>query len=297
MKTHPAHELPLALALAAVASCASTSSQHPPPLMGAASTWGERLTEPVTAPVTFESPVARTELRPIVARHWFPSSSIFGDGKLDVIALQARYAITDRLAIIAVKDGFFDLQPEGGGDTDGYADIAAGAKYTFAQDPDAGWLLTGGLVIEGTNGSSDVFQGNGDGMVRPFVSGGYDCGRWNLLGAVGYNHPLDSDAESTSLDWHLHASYEMHERFVPLVELNGILYTRDGDALPVDFEGVDVINLGANDVSGDHVISAAAGFRVPLTRNVLFGIAYESEIGSDEHLFDDRVTADLHVSF
>jgi hypothetical protein len=295
MQHTPFSRYAILIPLGLLSACTTAGADKP--LMGAASTWGARLTEPVSAPLTFESPVARTELRPVVVRHWFPNDSVFGGGSLDVLALQARYAINDRFAIIAVKDGYFDLQPEAGSDEQGFADIAAGVKYTFAQDADAGWLLTSGLVIEGTNGSGDVLQGNGDGVVRPFLSAGWDLSKWNTLANFGYNHPLDSDAESTSLDWHLHGSYELHEKFVPLAEINGIYYVKDGDALSVDFEGVDVINLGADDVSGNHIVTGALGFRVPLTRNLVFGLAYETALTSREDVFDERVTADLHVSF
>ena len=37
-----------------------------------------------------------------------------------------------------------------------------------------GRLVTPGLIFEASNGSRDVFQGNGDGLLRPFVSAGYD---------------------------------------------------------------------------------------------------------------------------
>ena len=59
--------------------------------------WKGRLTEPVTAPYWFESPMIHTSLRPVLIRHNFPSDSIFGAGELDVIALQARLAVTERL--------------------------------------------------------------------------------------------------------------------------------------------------------------------------------------------------------
>jgi hypothetical protein len=256
--------------------------------------WVGRLAEPVTMPYWFESPTIHTSLRPVYVHHRFPGDSILGKGSLDVYALQARIAINERLAIIATKDGYMDLDLDSGVQETGWADIAGGFKYALLDDSDTGRLVSVGLVGEFSQGSSRVIQGNGDGILRPFVASGFDMGAYDLLATVGYNHPLDSDAESTSLDWHFNLSFEATESVRPFVELNGISYLEDGKALGVSQEGVDVANLGSTDVSGNDVVTGALGLRWSLSENVQFGAAWEAPVfTSRSDLYDDRITLDV----
>ena len=142
-----------------------------------------------------------------------------------------------------------------------------------------------------------MFQGNGDGMFHPFVSAGLDLGEFNLVGSIGYNQPVDNGDESSSLDYHLHLSYEIAERFFPLIEVNGISYTSDGNLSTVNFEGTDLINLGSDDVDGNNVITGAIGGRVELMADVLFGTAYEFPLTSRRDLYGWRAYADLMFIF
>lgn len=280
----------LACALGAF-SCASVSSQS------GAKDWSQRLIEPLTQPTIFESPVIDSQLRPIVMLHTIPDdNAALPDADVRIYALQARFALSSRLALIATKDGYIQLEPSGGGDEDGFADIAGGLKYAFYEDSDAGVIVTGGAIYETTTGDEEVLQGNGDGVIRPFVSAGYDGGALNVLGLVGYNHPLDADAESTSFDYHVHVSYEVTPDFAPLIELNGITWTDSGNALGVNFEGGDLINLGASDADGS-LLSAAFGARYRLTEMLSLGAAYEAPLSSREDILNDRITFDLVWSF
>lgn len=281
-----------ALSLLVLAGCAlpRTSSE------GGPRPWRRRLIEPLTAPTIFESPVIDTQLRPMAMIQSLPSDSIFGGGSVNVYALQARLAVTDRLALIATKDGYVDLSPDAGADEDGMADIAAGLKYAVIDDPEAGLLVTPGAIFEFASGDEEVFQGNGDGLLRLFLSGGYDLDQLNVLAAAGYNMPLDGDAESTSFDWHGHVSWELLERLAPLIEIHGITWIDGGEALAADFEGGDLINLGATDPDGT-VITGAFGLRYAATDALSLGAGYEIPITSREDLFDDRITIDIVLGF
>lgn len=280
----------LACALGAF-SCASVSSQS------GAKDWSQRLIEPLTQPTIFESPVIDSQLRPIVMLHTIPDdNAALPDADVRIYALQARFALSSRLALIATKDGYIQLEPAAGGDEDGFADIAGGLKYAFYEDPDAGVLVTAGAIYETTSGDEEVLQGNGDGVIRPFISAGCDGGALNALGVVGYNHPLDDDAESTSFDYHLHLSYEVTPNFAPLIEFNGVTWTDSGNALGVNFEGGDLINLGAADADGS-LLSGAIGARFRVTDGFCLGAAYEVPISSREDILNDRITIDAIWSF
>lgn len=254
--------------------------------------------DPVSAGFTFESPYIHTSVRPVFLYHEFPSDSIFQGGDLKVYAAQLRLALTERLALIATKDGFADLNPDAFSDDEtGWLDLAAGVKYAVLDDEESGLTVTPGLIFELTQGSSDVFQGNGDGIVRPFVSAGLDLEDINLIGSIGLDYPLDRDKESTSFDYHAHVSFEVNDWFVPLVELNGIHYIDGGDVLPVNFEAVDYGNLGASMVDGNDIVTGAVGTRIRLSDWAHFGAAYEVPLTSREDIFDKRISLDLLLKF
>lgn len=59
---------------------------------------------PMTMPYLFEEPFITTGLSGYGIWHEFPNESAFQGGDAWVAALQARIAITDRLALIATKD-------------------------------------------------------------------------------------------------------------------------------------------------------------------------------------------------
>jgi hypothetical protein len=274
-----------------LASCAATFQEG-----DMTEAWSERFVEPVTAPTTFESPVISSQLRPIIINQSMPNDSAFAGGDYQLVALQIRYAINERLAFIATKDGFIDFNPANSPDDEGLADVAAGVKYAFIDDPEAGLLVTGGLTLELPWGDKDVFQGNGDGLLRPFVSFGQDLGRWNVLGSAAISLPMDSAEEVQSYDLHLHADFEVSPTFRPLVELNMISYTDNAEATAFDFEGGDLINLGAMDVSGNTLTTAAIGARWRLSQRIWLGVAHEVSVGRED-LIDDRQTVDLIISF
>lgn len=277
-----------------IAGCATTNPQSLDESVAPT-----RPMHPVSQPVTFESPTIDSHVRPIVMHHAFPVSSVFQGGDLQLYALQLRYAIDDKLAIIATKDGYIDFNPDGGPfpADEGFADIAAGIKYAFVDDPERGLLVSGGLIYEIDSGDHEVFQGNGDGALRPFVSAGLDCDEINLIGSIGADLPIHGSRESQSIDYHLHADYALTDRFSPLVELHGITYTRNASALAAGFEGDDLINLGSANVSGQSVFMGAVGGRFMASDNTSIGAAYEFPLGGRQDVLDWRLTFDVVISF
>lgn len=99
---------------AGLAGCGLSSRKEQPPCGPPPTAWNQRLVEPVSAPVSFESPIIQTDVNPFFAYHTFPNGSIFGGGNLQLYAVQLRLALTERLAFIATKhvpdeEGWADL--------------------------------------------------------------------------------------------------------------------------------------------------------------------------------------------
>ncbi len=252
--------------------------------------------EPVTNPVYFMDPRARTRVRTVFINQQIPERSILGGGDFQVYAAQISVALSDRFSIIAQKDGYISLQADGLNENqEGWADIAAGVQYVLIRDVENQFLLSGGLTYECSQGAEEVFQGNGDGMWTFFATAGKEFGNAHLISTVGWHLPNNATDESQSLYYSLHLDYHLGYGIYALTEMNGIHYTRSGKRLPpaVTTEGGDLINLGAGNVAGNDFISWAWGATVVFSENIQAAAAYEIPITGRIDLMDNRVTATL----
>jgi hypothetical protein len=296
-----------ALALACLSQLALHSVAAEPTLQ-------EKSVSPVTNPLFFEDPYIRTEIRPIFAYHRIGDDLLNGvglngisEGDVRVYALQIRYAVTDRLAIIATKDGYTDIKFDNpalaGLSRSGWNDIAAGVKYAFIQDKREQFVLSGGVKIELPTGDNKVFQNNGDGEWDVFLSSAKNWDRFQLMGSAGVRIPNNFAAETASAHYSLQASYYTCRYFIPFVSLNGqtvLSETSNGGpyGLPgLNVEGFDLVNFGADSAGGHTQIVGGVGFRSRVAAHVDFGAAYESSLSSPQGLFQDRVTVDFVIHF
>jgi hypothetical protein len=257
----------------------------------------DRMISPVTNPVNFEDPRARTELRAIYAYHKIANDFITGGGDVRIYALQARFALNDRLALIATKDGWVDFNPNGVlDDESGFANIAFGFKYALMKDDNAGNILTGGLRYELPSGNTDVLQGRGDGFVNPFLSGAMALEGMNVMAGTGLRLPLDDD-DSTFYDFDMHVDVPVGQ-FYPSLELNVVHVLDAGNRLPIADEGQDFFSFGAIDSDGKTIVTGAVGGRYRLSDSVDWGFGYQFPLtsGKGSNITDWRVTSDLIFS-
>lgn len=251
---------------------------------------------PVSHPVTFEDPRHSTELRPIFAYHKIDDKFVTGGGEVQVYALQARVKLSDDLSFIATKDGLVNMQLDSVvPDDEGIADVAAGFKYSVLKDTN--YIVTTGLRYEIPLGKEEIFQGQGDGALNPFVSTGYTLGDVNLVAGTGLRIAMDN-TDSSFWDLDLHADYKMGS-FYPLVEFNLIHAYQSGDRLPIADEGEDFFNFGASNSAGKNLVAMAVGARYRITDSVDYGLAYQFPLDRTEgsRVLDWRITSDLIIRF
>jgi Putative MetA-pathway of phenol degradation len=290
--------LPVLLALAPAALCvAGPTSPAVPATEPVASDWLADTIPPVTNPVFFEDPVIRSEVRPIYIRHQIDSGFITGGGDVDLFAVQFRYAFNDRLALIATKDGYINIDLDSGASADGWADLSLGLKYALIDDRANQFILTPGFTFEVPTGSNEVFQGNGDGELNLFVSAAKGFDKFHLTGNAGIRIPFDGDDESAILHYSLMADVKVCRWFQPFIALNGITVVDEGRALPLTTEGYDLINFGSALADGETQITFGGGFRSRLTDSLSLGVAYEQPITDPHGLYDDRLTVDMIWNF
>jgi hypothetical protein len=233
-------------------------------------------------------------------------------GDVEVYALQFEIGINERLSIVATKDGYVDMNFDNTlEDQSGFANLGAGLKYAFILDPVSRTALSGTMTFELPTGNSDVLQGEGDGSVNLILNGLKLIDDWQFAGSAGLQIPF-SNEQSTNSFISAHASYEVCQYFIPLVEVNWFHVLDAGDGSEnfpahlggalsdtVNFEGGDVFNLGAANAGENRdLVTAAIGFRSRITDCVNIGAAYEIPLTDDESsLIEERFTLDLIWNF
>lgn len=258
--------------------------------------WKDNTIAPVTNPFYFEAAQVNTELRPVFIHHEIPSSFL-GGGDANVYGVQARWAVNDRLALIATKGGICDLDmPAAGINETGWADLGFGLKYAAVDDEENQLLITPGLKLELPSGSGGIFQNNGDGEWNVFVSAMKGFDDLHFTGSVGARIPNDNDEESSFLHWSAQVDYYTCKWFIPFIAFNSFTVLSGGDgATPV--EGYDLINFGSAAAEGDTYSAIGFGFRSRLHDRVDLGLSYENGVGSDEGIMDERYIVDMVIRF
>jgi hypothetical protein len=275
---------------------------------------------PMVQPYLFEDPFITTGIYTYYAWHEFPSSSVFQGGDADVLAVQARVALTDRLAFIATKDGRMRLSPDLAllDDEEGWLNLAGGFKYALVQQPEEPFILSAALRAEVPTGGEEMFSGGSDVIVIPSLSTAWGLEDLHLIGDLGGQIPTDSNEYSTSGFYHLYADYTVASWFQPFVQLSGMHWFDGGDGrrpvklnngavVTIDqathavgvghFEGADVMNLGSKGVEGNDLITAALGMHIPLGRHMAVSVAYERPITQRKDIFEERVNAWMRFEF
>ena len=273
---------------------------------------------PITSPTIFDLAVPRTQVHAIYMHQNMPGSvsTIAGDvplgGDFNLYALQFEIALDERTSIVAVKDGYIDFNPDSTlVDNQGFANLGLGIKRALIYRPETSYIMSGIATVEIPIGSSNVWQGEGDGALNLNLSNLKLCEDLQLASNLGLHIPFN-DSQSLTGSVSLHASYEITPWFIPLIELNWF-HTFDagdgtsdfgkqlGSTVPaiVQFEGGDLINLGAANAGDNHdAVILGLGFRSRLNEDATVGFAYEIPLTDDQDgLMEDRLTVDLTWKF
>jgi len=258
---------------------------------------------PISNPILAKDPRSLTEARLLFLSNWIPGENPLGSGDFQVYAMQLRLALTDRLTLIADKDGYafgrFRGLPPGQQDRDGFLNLAAGLKYTFVRDVENQFLLAGGLMYEIPMGSRQVFQDHGDGLFTFFLSGGKECFESvHVLWNSGYVQAVDETKNSNFFYTQLHLDKQFGW-FYPLVEVNYFYFTSGGDrGIPPAVGEVDgLINLGTTGVANNSLVTLAVGGKIKPGPHLELGCAWEFPLTNRKDFLDDRLLVDLILRY
>jgi len=276
---------------------------------------------PITAPTVVDLAVPRTQVHAIYMHQNLPSQvNVAGlpvdtvplGGDFNLYALQFEIKMDQRTSIVATKDGYIDFNPDSTLTHDeGFANLGLGIKRALIYQPENKYILSGIATVEFPIGESEVWQGEGDGALNLNLAGLKLYDRLQISSNLGLHIPFD-DSQSLTGSVSLHASYEVHPLFIPLIELNWYHVFDEGDGTSsftnqggtlvptvAQFEGGDLINLGAaNAEDNPNAVTLGLGFRSRISPCATLGVGYEFPLTKDENgLLDDRLTIDLVWKF
>ncbi len=256
----------------------------------------KRYVPAVSNPLFNETPFITTEARALYLHNDIPKGFPSQGGEIDLGAVELRLALTDRLGLIAAKDGVAGIHfNKAIKDTTGFANISLGLKYALFVDqpnnaivsvaavyePPIGSLQTSGIKLQG---------GGGGGFVDLFTTAARTFGKLGIQGSVGTNLALDTKFNSSIVHYAAHVDYEIAPDLFPLVEVNGFSVIDSGKRLPLNFEGVDLVNFGST--QGGTVVTAAFGARYRINDSIQVGVAYERPLTNREDILSQRVYFD-----
>ncbi len=257
----------------------------------------EHFYEPVGQPIYFESPFNNTGVRFLYLHHEFSDKSQLQGGNVDVAAVQARVALTERLGFIATKDGYSWLDANLLPEEEGWNGIAAGLKYAVYVDRDNDFVITPGVRLMLQSGEWKVLQSN-PAEISPFVSMAKGWDKFHLVGNATVRVPFDDDDGNTIFQWDLHADYDLIGGFAPCIEVHGLHYLSDGNKLPLKVGGLDYANIGSADVDGSTVVWMGVGGRWKFNPHLSIGGTYEFALtNKNADIMDKRVTFDLQFVY
>ncbi|QDT67942.1 hypothetical protein MalM25_08510 [Planctomycetes bacterium MalM25] len=251
---------------------------------------------PITNPIFFEDPRNVTEVRFFFWQHKVPQAA--GGGDINLYAAQIRARLTDRLSLIAAKDGY--AVSTNALVDDGWADVDIGFKYGLYRDARKQRLLSVGVVYDMPVGSPRTLQAKGDGEFHLFLTGGAelcDCAHW--ISAFGGVIPVDGDESSDFLYWSNHFDYQVRKGWYVLTEFNWFHWTGGGsDELGLTgVEGFDAFNLGSGGVAGNDIVTGAIGMKYKPNRKTEIGIAWEAPLTERRDVIENRLTLDLILRY
>lgn len=248
-----------------------------------------------------------TEVRGIFAHQNLPNSiGTLGlpGGQFQLYAMQMRFALSEPLSVIAVKDGFVVTDINGGPlDNlldDGWASVSAGLKYNLIRDPQCGRILSTGFTYEIPIGSQRTLQDIGDGEFHFFLSGGRRLwdGLGHFLGAFGYRVPVNTDVQTTSVHWSNHLDVKLTNQLYVFTETAWWHWTESADTgLPLGVAGQDLMNLSSTNVVGNDLVTQNVGLKYKPNANTEHGAAYEFPLLDFEDIIDNRFQVDLILRY
>lgn len=247
---------------------------------------------PLSNPFFFEDPRSLTEVRGIFIENSLPSEITGGDFQL--YAAQLRGRVTDRWSIIAPRLGVFQVNQASGDTPNGFLSAPVGFKYNFLRDPQRQLIASCGLTYF-IKGSGDAMSNFGDGDYHLFLSGGaqiFDRGHW--VSGTGFRLPGDRNWGTQLWYWSNQWDYEIRDGLYLLSGINWFHWmSNSGINSGTPVTGLDIVNIPAQGVAGDDVVTGVAGVKLKPSRHLEIGTGFEFPLTNRTDILRNRLYVDF----
>lgn len=243
---------------------------------------------PITNPTMFEDPRTLTEVRSIFIHQSIPNR--VGGGEFQMLALQARVALTERLSFISTKSGYFFS--DSSTLDDGWSDVNVGLKYNFYRDVAYQQLISAGMTYEFASGQGSARQSFGDGQYHIFASAAsLVASDIHWMASTGVRFPNDKETQSSL--WYIsnHIDKQINQNWYILGELNIYRYYDGGQGPTTGVAGMDLFNFGSRGINGS-IATGALGVKYKPNDSTEIGFAYEMPVSSRHDILNNRLTVD-----
>lgn len=255
---------------------------------------------PISSPVLSKDPRSLTEARMLHVSNWFPKGHpVFAGGDAQIYGLQARVALTERLTLIADKDGIARLHPQGGPQSSGFLNVAAGLKYTLLRDVEHQRLGAVGFQYEIPSGEAEVFQNHGSGVWTVFGIYAQEFGCWHLLINEAFQFGQNARDNSSFFFTQIHIDRQLFGWLYPLAEFNWYKYVSGGNrGIPLAVgEGDGLLNLGTSGMEGKDLATLAIGAKAKVGRHLDIGAAWETPLSDRKDLIRQRLLVECILRY
>jgi hypothetical protein len=232
-------------------------------------------------------------LRFIFLNHITPPA--LGADSVRLLAMQIRARLTERLSLIATKDGF--IMSDSPLLNDGWADVMAGLKYQLYADCESQTVLSAGLTYSLPVGSPRALQARGDGEFNVFLTGGAQLGEnSHFISASGFVLPSDASIQNKMFYWSNHVDRMiLFDGFYVFGEANWFNYLSSAGGFQAPVEGGDLFNLGSTGIAGNDIVTGAFGMKYKWNCWNELGVAWEVPLTERRGLIDNRLTVDYII--
>ncbi|MFT3684261.1 MAG: hypothetical protein QM783_04930 [Phycisphaerales bacterium] len=163
----------------------------------------DQFVAPVTSPYYNENSMIGTDVRLWYVHHKVNDDALGPDVSVTDYAAQIRIALTDSLQLVAYKDGYLDF--DGGPDTEGFNDLAAGIKWQFYRNDETHLYAAVGAGYEFRTGESRALQNDSEYRLWASVDKGW--GKFHAGATLNWRGSTSGDdkdnGNSDVLSWHL----------------------------------------------------------------------------------------------
>ncbi|MFO1063990.1 MAG: hypothetical protein U0892_09020 [Pirellulales bacterium] len=119
----------------------------------------------------------------------------------------------------------------------------------------------------------------------------------HLISAAGVRVPTDDNLQNRMMYWSNHLDYAITKKLYALTEVNWYNWLSSGNGPLAGVEGGDLFSIGSSGVTGNDIVTQAAGFKYKGRPNRELGAAFEFPLTDRKDVIKNRFTLDYIIRY